>query len=722
MNRARPLSNQVLTFAPLSAAWLDSNHIARFVRWSRDSLQNAILNKPVTFCLACAFVAAAALMPRAHITAQQMSPASGFESFSVLPNGGAGQQSVGGPQPRNPGAMHFAQPASFNAPQNYAASPGFNVQPRQFNGQQFNNQQFNARQVNPQQFNGQQVNPQQFNGQPYAGGFRGSPQAAPSSTVHFSMQQPQLGNSSPVSNMPSTRTAPNNTANRGTFWVPQPGDSVMPQNVANQSAAVPAFQTPTPNWNAFPTNTPAPAKPSFLSRMGHWKDKIFKNPFASNPFAKKTPVAPTPEFGDWTSRNLGPNVDPMSLPQDWKSRVMSEPQPAVNSMMPQGGMPQPNIGANAGSNYGAMPTGFQRGAMSRPGMSTGSPGMPYAGAIPPVAMQTGMSPYAGTMASGMPPYSGSLPEGSMHPGSMHPGSMPPLASVSPDSMNSGSMFSPTATAPPLMQSPDVAVSPPCVSGNCGWGFSVLPDGLVYKPYLAGPRESRIAASFLNESTHGWVWDGVIGGRVGLFRHGTTGGIAAEGVQLDLEAAVFPRLNLESRWELESADFQFGLPITWAPQGRPVQFKFGFYHFGSHFGDDFIRRNSLTVPARMYTRDAFNLGIALQLTDSIRSYTEASIAFQTEGAASPWQFQFGLDYLPMTAFTKKGAPFFAINGLIREEVDYGGGVTVMTGWQWRGRDTDNRLRLGLHYFNGKSNQLAFWNEHEELIGLGVWYDY
>ncbi len=174
--------------------------------------------------------------------------------------------------------------------------------------------------------------------------------------------------------------------------------------------------------------------------------------------------------------------------------------------------------------------------------------------------------------------------------------------------------------------------------------------------------------------------------------------------------------------MESADFQFGLPLTWAPQGRPFQFKFGFYHFGSHLGDDFIRRNAIVVPARTYTRDAFNLGISVQLTESIRSYMESSFAIQTEGPADPWQFQFGLDYVPMSSFSKKGAPFFGINGMLREEVDFGGGLTVMTGWQWRGRDTDNRLRLGIHYFNGKSNQHSFWNEHEELIGFGLWYDY
>ena len=45
-----------------------------------------------------------------------------------------------------------------------------------------------------------------------------------------------------------------------------------------------------------------------------------------------------------------------------------------------------------------------------------------------------------------------------------------------------------------------------------------------------------------------------------------------------------------------------------------------------------------------------------------------------------------------------------------------------GWQWRGRESDHLLRVGMQYFNGKSSQYSFFDEHEELIGLGLWYDY
>ena len=81
----------------------------------------------------------------------------------------------------------------------------------------------------------------------------------------------------------------------------------------------------------------------------------------------------------------------------------------------------------------------------------------------------------------------------------------------------------------------------------------------------------------------------------------------------------------------------------------------------------------------------------------------------------------MDLRPPAPTGTFGAPFFAVNGRIRQEVDYGGSLTVQSGWSWRG-EGGHLFRVGVHYFNGKSDQCQFFNEHEELIGLGVWYDY
>ena len=56
------------------------------------------------------------------------------------------------------------------------------------------------------------------------------------------------------------------------------------------------------------------------------------------------------------------------------------------------------------------------------------------------------------------------------------------------------------------------------------------------------------------------------------------------------------------------------------------------------------------------------------------------------------------------------------------VDFGGHVVVQTGWQWRGLGAGHLMRFGVEYLNGKSRQFQFLDEHEEQIGLGLWYDY
>jgi hypothetical protein len=46
------------------------------------------------------------------------------------------------------------------------------------------------------------------------------------------------------------------------------------------------------------------------------------------------------------------------------------------------------------------------------------------------------------------------------------------------------------------------------------------------------------------------------------------------------------------------------------------------------------------------------------------------------------------------------------------------VNLTAGWQWCGRESDHLLPVGMQYFNGKSSRYSFFDEHEELIGLGL----
>jgi hypothetical protein len=254
--------------------------------------------------------------------------------------------------------------------------------------------------------------------------------------------------------------------------------------------------------------------------------------------------------------------------------------------------------------------------------------------------------------------------------------------------------------------------------DTGWKWQMFPHGWMYPTYLASQRESRMGATFFNEQDEGWLVDVAVGGRAGLLRWGTDDLLRPEGFQLDLEGAVLPRFRLDSSREFVSADFRGGFPLTF--RRGPVEAKLSYYHYSSHLGDMYIQ-NHPGATQTPYTRDAVVLGVGLRPVENFRVYVEADYAFHTNGNPDPWQFQFGVDWSTLKMTGPRGAPFFAVNSMIREDVHFGGNLTVQTGWQWRGQ-AGQSLRTGVHYFNGKSNQGQFFNNFEQQIGVGLWYDF
>jgi hypothetical protein len=253
-----------------------------------------------------------------------------------------------------------------------------------------------------------------------------------------------------------------------------------------------------------------------------------------------------------------------------------------------------------------------------------------------------------------------------------------------------------------------------------WSWQLLPEGLIYRSYLAGVHEPRLSAVYLYEfDRKGWLLDTAIGARVGVLRHGTETDIRPEGFQIDVEAAAFPRIDTEADLDLVSTDFRFGIPLTW---GRgSYQVKLAWYHLSSHIADEFLIKDP-TFPRLNYSRDALVLGNSYYLTTDLRIYAEVGWAYYTDGGTEPWEFQFGVDYSPLLPTIGRGSPFVALNGHLREEVNFSGNFVAQLGWQWRGKFTERLLRLGVHYLTGPSPQFQFFADSEEQLGIGVWYDY
>jgi hypothetical protein len=250
-----------------------------------------------------------------------------------------------------------------------------------------------------------------------------------------------------------------------------------------------------------------------------------------------------------------------------------------------------------------------------------------------------------------------------------------------------------------------------------WGLVVLPEQLIYRSYLAGIKESRMGVQLINRQHDGVLMDGTLGGRFGVLRFGPRD--QPLGFQVDIEGSAHVRLDPDEEVDLRSADFRAGVPFSygWGNQ----QIKFGYYHISSHLGDEFLLKNPGFTRLN-FARDVLVLGYSIYPTERLRLYGETGWAFWSD-VSGLWEFQFGVEFAPTRPTGIRGEPFLAVNALLREEVNFGGGLTAQAGWAWRGDGRSGRLfRIGLHYYNGESPQFSFFDNFEQQIGFGIWYDY
>jgi uncharacterized protein DUF1207 len=251
-----------------------------------------------------------------------------------------------------------------------------------------------------------------------------------------------------------------------------------------------------------------------------------------------------------------------------------------------------------------------------------------------------------------------------------------------------------------------------------WSWQLLPDGILYRAYLANPKESRLGTQIFNSHGDGAFWDSTLGGRMGLVRFGTTDPSWPQGWQLDVEGSAQLRLDPDENLDLRSVDYRVGVPLTYG-LGRH-RLKFGYYHLCSHLGDEFLIAHPSFTHVN-FVRDVLTLGYAYYVTENLRVFSELGWAFRDD-VSKEWEFQFGLDYSPARPTGPAGAPFFAVFGHLREELNYSGNFVLQAGWAWRGDRSSHLLRTGLHYYNGLSDQYSFFRNFEQQIGVGLWYDY
>ncbi|HCK40456.1 MAG TPA: hypothetical protein DHW22_02370 [Planctomycetaceae bacterium] len=258
-----------------------------------------------------------------------------------------------------------------------------------------------------------------------------------------------------------------------------------------------------------------------------------------------------------------------------------------------------------------------------------------------------------------------------------------------------------------------------IDQSCCWTTELLPADVIWQSYWAGAKEPRISGTVFQETGDDLtLFDITLGGRTSIWRYGYTQAGRPQGWELQLEGAGMLRLNLDHNWDFEAVDFRFGVPLIYG--NGDLQWKFAYYHLSSHVGDEFQERNPMFERIN-FSRDTLVVGASFFPRPVWRWYAEIGWAFYADEGTDPWELQFGIDFARPGPTGKKGIPFLAVNGHLREEVNFGGNLVAQAGWLWRG-NTGRVLRTGLHYFNGKSNQFEFYNNFEQQIGWGIWQDY
>ncbi|HEY2880962.1 MAG TPA: DUF1207 domain-containing protein, partial [Pirellulales bacterium] len=279
---------------------------------------------------------------------------------------------------------------------------------------------------------------------------------------------------------------------------------------------------------------------------------------------------------------------------------------------------------------------------ANPDMATGAPGLIGSGVYPASATM----PLQGVPIQTMPVqptpsniYSPAQQFQSADSGWVAPGSSP--SAISTNSPLGSPLAYNTICPPSLSCGPSMGE---CIDHSCEpWEWQMLPQGLIWHSYLAGPKEPRISGVVADDTGVDTKLDGTVGGRVGLFRYGDTANYRPQGWQVDAEGAAFIREDLTQNSDVDTYDFRIGFPVTYGY--GDYQMKLAWYHTSAHIGDEYQLKHPDFVRIN-YSRNAIVWGNSYFLTDAIRIYGEVEFGYWCDGGSKPWAFQVGFEYSPV----------------------------------------------------------------------------
>lgn len=237
------------------------------------------------------------------------------------------------------------------------------------------------------------------------------------------------------------------------------------------------------------------------------------------------------------------------------------------------------------------------------------------------------------------------------------------------------------------------------------GHIPFPDGDLFRPLLADPKEPRTSLDFRLSRTRGSgsssdqpvarVAGLSAGGTLGLWAHKVS---ACHGVQVSLVGAVFSQFNMDSSSrDLVNSDFVIGTQL--AMRTKRMSGRLRLLHQSSHLGEDFIHQDPPVADA--------NFGFLL--IDAIASFE--SERWRAYGGGGYVQF---MNKTGSSAIAHAGAEFRArhvMHGLFRpvagvdvtslQSRSWGVTTAASGGLEWTSPAATRRMRGVIVYTDGYS---------------------
>ena len=240
------------------------------------------------------------------------------------------------------------------------------------------------------------------------------------------------------------------------------------------------------------------------------------------------------------------------------------------------------------------------------------------------------------------------------------------------------------------------------------------DGLLYDPYLAAPRQSRMGVKLIFP-VGGDDRNRKIENALGLHRsvvRWSAEGEPAAGTEVQFEAGVFARFDIKEHWDMDASDWRFGIPVV--HRDGDLAWKIHLYHLTSHLGDEYIDRTGSEHITYHLEEAAF--GVSWDVSAGSRLYGEAGVAIYAGPDTDNGRVQVGWEWVGSKASTGL-SPYFALDIQARHEQEWTPGKTAALGLAY-----GTHVRLGVEYYHGRDTQTQFLDERVHYVALNLAIDF